>query len=157
MINTKERNQKITNLIESVIRDHCRIYDTVMEISDDGMLAYLNDELLYYIRIEFNDGDFDIHFNGFVFSNLPISQVIKLKEIHKEDDITEFLTTNSMELWFLDDEHLLTKRISTKEYSDYSILNTAFAIELYEQINNTVTIKSLLNSLLEEREVVATN
>ncbi len=86
-----------------------------------------------------------------------MSKVIKLREIYKEDDIMEFLTTNEMELWFYEDEHLLTKRITTKEYKDYSILKTAFAIELFEQINNTTTIRNHLTNLLEKRERVLAN
>ena len=51
----------------------------------------------------------------------------------------------------------MTRYISTKEYKDYSILKTAFAIELFEQINNTVTVIDHLANLLEERETVTAN
>ena len=43
MINIQERNRKITNLIESVIRDHCRIYDTTLETTDDGIIVHYNE------------------------------------------------------------------------------------------------------------------
>ena len=62
-----------------------------------------------------------------------------------------------MELWFFEDKYLMTKRITTKEYKDYSILKTAFAIELFEQINNTVAIRNHLMGMLEEREGVLSN
>ena len=75
----------------------------------------------------------------------------------KEDNITELLTDNSFELLFLEDEFLMARSISTKEYKDYSILKTSFSINLFEKINNTVTIKNLLEDQLEEREAVAAN
>ncbi len=154
---TKERNKKITHLIESVVRDHCRIYDTTFEVNKDGIIVRHNDEPLYLLGIEFSESDLYISFDGFVFLDLPMSQIIKLKEIYKDDDITEFLTTSEMELWFFEDEYMMTKRVTQKEYKDYSILKTSFAIELFEQINNTVTIRNHLTSLLEEREKVMAN
>ncbi|MHA1665514.1 MAG: hypothetical protein ACTSVW_06735 [Candidatus Njordarchaeales archaeon] len=91
----EERNRKISHLIESVIRDYCRIYNTIAEAIDDGMIVYYNDEPLYYLGIEFNESGYDICFNGFVFSNLPMSEVTMLREIYKDDDLTEFLTSCS--------------------------------------------------------------
>jgi len=131
MFNTKERNKKITHLIESVIRNHSRIYDTTFEANEDGIVVHYNHEPLYLLGIEFSDSSFDIHFNCFVFSNLQMSKVIKLRDVYKEDDIMEFLTTNKMELWFYEDDHLLSKRVTSKEYKDYSLIKTAFAIELF--------------------------
>ena len=157
MFDTKKRNRKITHLIESVIRDHCRIYNTISESVDDGIVVHYNDEPLYYLGIEFSDSEFYIYFNGFVFSELSMSELIKLREIYKDDTITELLTTSDMELWFFEDKYLMAKRITTKEYKDYSILQTAFAIELFEQINNTVAIRNHFMGMLEEREGVLTN
>lgn len=157
MLNIQERNRKITNLIESVIRDHCRIYDTTLETTDDGIIVHYNDEPLYYLGLEFNKNEFNILFNGFVFSNLQLSKTIKLREIYKDDDITKFLTESELELLFYEDEHLMTNRVTPKGYNDYSILKTAFAIELYEQVNNTVTIRNHLTGLLKEREGVRIN
>ena len=157
MINIRERNNKITHLMESVIRDYSRIYNTVAEIIEDGIMVYHNDEPLFYIEVEFNDSDFDICFYGFVFFNLKLSDVIKLKGVSKEDDIAEFLTDNSLELLFHEDQHLMVRSLSTKEYKDYSILKTAFAIELFEQITNRVTVLDHLAKLVEEREAVIAN
>lgn len=128
MFNTKKRNQKITHLVESVVRDHCRIYKTVLENIEDGVIVLNNDEPLYYLGIEFNDDSFDILFNGFVFSDLSLSKVIKLREIYREDTITEFLKTNGTELGFYEDEYLIAKSKLSKKYKDYSILQTAFTI-----------------------------
>lgn len=153
----EERNRKISHLIESVIRDYDRIYNTVAEANDGGIIVYYNDEPLYYLGIEFNESDYDICFNGFVFSNLPMSEVTLLREIYKDDDLTEFLANNSMELWFFEDDHLMTRHVSAKEYKDYSILKTAFAIELSGQINNTVKVIDHLAKLIEEREGVLVN
>ena len=86
-----------------------------------------------------------------------MSEVIVLREIYKDDDLTEFLTSNSTELWFFEDDHLMTRHVSTKKYKDYSILKTAFAIELFEQIENIVTVINHLANLIEERETVITN
>ena len=157
MINIKERNKKIAHLLESVIRDHCRIYNTTFEVNDNGIIVRHNDEPLYLVGLEFSESNIYISFDGFVFSDLPMSKVIKLREIYKEDDITEFLTTSDMELWFFEDDYMMARRITEKEYNDYSILKTAFAIELFEQISNTVTIRNHLTSLLEEREKVMAN
>ena len=152
MFDIVTRNRKITHLIESVIKDHCRIYDTISESVDDGIVVHYNDEPLYYLGMEFNDRDFYIYFNGFVFSELSKSELIKLREIYKDDAVAELLTTSNMELWFFEDKYLMAKQVTTKEYKDYSILQTAFAIELFEQINNTVAIRNHLVSMLEERE-----
>lgn len=62
-----------------------------------------------------------------------------------------------MELWLYENEHLLSKRITTKEYKDYTILKTAFAIELFEHVTNTVTIRNHLTDQLENREKVLAN
>lgn len=62
-----------------------------------------------------------------------------------------------MELWFFEDDYMMARRITEKEYNDYSILKTAFAIELFEQISNTVTIRNHLTSLIEKRERVLAN
>lgn len=157
MINIQERNKNITNLIESVIKDHCRIYDTTFKVNEDGIIVLHNDEPLYLVGLEFSESEFYISFEGFVFSNLSMSKAIKLREIYREDSITEFLTTNDMEIWFYEDEYLMAKCITTKKYKDYSILKTAFAIDLFEQINNTVTIRNHLTDLLEEKESVLAN
>lgn len=158
MINTEARNRKIIHLIESVIRDHCRIYNTNFESNEEGIIVCHNNEPLYILGIEFSESDFEIHFNGVVFYYFPMSQKIKLKNIYKEDeDLTEFLKNNEMGLWFFEDEHLMTKRITQKKYKDYSILKTAFAIELFEQINNTITIRNHLTDLLKEREGILAN
>jgi len=156
-MHTQERDKKITHLLESVIRDHCRIYDTAFEVNENGIIVRHNDEPLYLVGLEFSESNIYISFDGFVFSDLPMSQIIKLKEIYKEDDITEFLTTSNMELWFFEDDYMMARRITEKEYNDYSILKTAFAIELFEQISNTVTIRNHLTSLIEKRERVLAN
>jgi hypothetical protein len=157
MINTKERNRKIIHLIESVIRDHCRIYNTVSETIDDGIIVYKDEEPSYTLEIEFNEDGFDVCFYGIIFYNLEISEVIKLRGIYKEDSIAKLLADNSSELLFYEDQFLMTKNISRKEYKNYSILKTAFAMELYEQINDTAAIKNFLVDHLEERESVVAN
>ena len=57
-----------------------------------------------------------------------MSKVIKLREIYREDTITEFLKTNGTELGFYEDEYLIAKSKLSKKYKDYSILQTAFTI-----------------------------
>ena len=62
MTMTQERNEKITSLIESVVRDHCRIYDTTFEVNEDGIVVSHNEEPLYLVGIEFSESEFYVSF-----------------------------------------------------------------------------------------------
>jgi hypothetical protein len=85
MINTKERDQKISHLIESVIRYQCRIYNTVSEAIDDGIIVYNDDKPLYSLGIEFNESGYDICFYGIVFLYNSFELVIYPSNHHQRE------------------------------------------------------------------------
>jgi hypothetical protein len=120
------------------------------------MVQHENEDL-FYIYPEFNKNDYEINIVCMVYSNLPISKTSKLKEIYKEDEITEYLKDAESSLWFLDDTRLVMSQVIEAHYSDYAILKSKMLLEAYINVQKARKLKDKLEKLLIEFEQVSVN
>jgi hypothetical protein len=157
MLNTQKRNRKIFHHIESAIHDFCIVLECSYISNKEAIMVQHENEDLFYIYPEFNKNDYEINIVCMVYSNLPISKTSKLKEIYKEDEITEYLKDAESSLWFLDDTRLVMSQVIEAHYSDYAILKSKMLLEAYINVQKARKLKDKLEKLLIEFEQVSVN
>ncbi|MBI9060164.1 MAG: hypothetical protein JEZ01_20520 [Labilibaculum sp.] len=158
MTNIKERDRKITHLIESTTTDFCKLYNATYEKKEDKpIIVYAEQAPWFYIYPMFNDNNFELVIKAFVYHDLSLSQATKLREVYKADNIIEFLNDNEMMMHFYEDLHLLTEYGFEWNYKDYALLKSKLIIEIYTQLQNISEIQKALTIAIEDKARVGVN
>lgn len=157
MLDINQRNKKIFHLIESTIRDFCKILGTSYASNKEAILVEYENEHLFYVHPEFNKNNFTITINCLVYTNLPISKTSKLKSIYKSEEIADYIKDADIDLWFLNDQSLVITYLAELEYSNYAILKSQLLLDIYINVQNARRLKDKLDALLVELELVSAN
>ena len=157
MPNTKQRNRKIFHMIKSAIQDFCKVLECSYTSNKEAIMVEHENEDLFYVYPEFNEGDYDINIVCTVFSELTISKTTKLKEVYRSEEIAEYLDEAKSSLWFLDDTRLVMSIIEKSTYSEFAILKSKLLLGIYANVINARKLKDKLGLLLVEHEQVSVN
>ena len=157
MLDTKQRNRKIFHTIKSAIHDFCKVLECSYTSNTEAIMVQHEEQDLFYVYPEFNEGDYDINIVCTVFSDLTISKTTKLKEVYRSDEIAEFIYEDKSSLWFLDDTRLVMSIIEKSTYSEFAILKSKLLIGIYANVINASKLKDKLGDLLTESEQITAN
>lgn len=157
MLTTKQRNRKIFHLIESAIKDFCKLLKCSYYTKEEGIMVQFEDEDLFFVYPEFEKGNFTININCFVYTDLALSKAAKLKAVYKADNIAEYIDEARTLLWFLDDSRLVMSYVSSSRYSDFALLKSNVLLDMYINVQNARLLKDKLELLLAELEQVRVN
>ena len=157
MLNTNQRNRKIFHMIKSAIHDFCKVLECRYTSNKKAIMVEHEGEDLFYVYLEFNEGDYDINIVCTVFSELTISKTTKLKEVYRSEEIAEYLDEAKASLWFLDDSRLVMSYVSSSQYSDFALLKSSVLLDMYINVQNARLLKDKLGLLLAEKEQISVN
>ena len=157
MTYTETRNRKINHTIESTISNFCTLFDATHKTIEDIIFIHRNDFPWFNVHTEFNETDFNIIVNTFIYSDLPISDAIKLREAVKSDVVLNLLEETISDLWFYEDTNLLASYSFNWKYKSYSTLSTKLIIEIYTQLQNISEIQKALTIAIEDKTRVGVN
>ena len=157
MQHIKQRNTEINQLVKSTVLDFCRIFDGGYLVNDEAIFADYNDEDLFYVFPDFEEKNFDVIINCFVFSDLTISQAAKLREIYKSEEVENYCREANTSLWFHEDENLMMHHEIEWDYSNYDLLKSKLLLDIYIDIQNARKLKDKLEGMLVELEQVSVN
>jgi hypothetical protein len=156
MLSTKQRNKKISHLIESTINDFCKVFGMNYFINDEVILVRYEDEELFYIYLEYNEVSYDININCVVFSDLTVSKTTRLREVHKSSEVADYLRECDSGLWFYDCRMIMS-HIESCEYSEFALLKSKLLLDIYINVQNTRRLKDKLEGLVIDMEQVSVN
>ena len=157
MAHTETRNRKITHLVKASISNFCTLFDATHKTIDDIIFIHRNDFPWFNVHTEFNETDFNIIVNTFIYSDLPISDAIKLREAVKSDVVLNLLEETISDLWFYEDINLLATYSFNWKYKNYSTLSIKLIIEIYTQLQNISEIQKALTIAIEDKTRVGVN
>jgi hypothetical protein len=157
MLNNEHRNRKIFNIIKFTIHDFCKVLECSYSCNKEAIMVQHENEDLFYVYPEFNEREYEINFVCMVYSDLPISRKIKLKEVYKSEEVAEFIDEAETSLWFLDDTRLVMSGMIKAKYTDYAILKSKMLLEAYNNVQNARKLKDKLTVLLDELESASIN
>jgi len=157
MTYTETRNRKINHLIESTISNFCTLFDATHKTIDDIIFIHRNDFPWFYVCTEFNETVFNIFVHTFIYSDIPLSDAIKLREAFKSDVVLNLLEETISDLWFYEDTNLLASFSFNWKYKNYSTLSTKLIIEIYTQLQNISEIQKAPTIAIEDTARVGVN
>lgn len=158
MLDTKQRNEKIFQLMQSAIHDFCKILgcNHFSKNNEVIMVHYKNEEVLFAYP-EFNKNDYDINVICMVYENLTMSETAKLKEIYNSEEFTEFIKETEDNIWFLDDSRVVVGFTYTFKYCEFAILKSYLLLNMYMNIEHASKLRNKMDDLLVEREQANAN
>ncbi len=155
MTNTETRNRNIEHLIEATVVHFCKLYSAAYEIKEGVIIVLQSDKSpWFYLYTEFGNDSFTITIRAFIFSNLSLSDAIRLREIYRNDNIIEFLDSTNTTLKFYKDIHLLTLYSFEWNYKNYALLKSKLILEIFTQLQNASEIREGLVDGLKKMENV---
>lgn len=157
MLDTEQRNRKISHLIESAVQDFCRLMECSYYDDKEGIMVQFKKEDLLFVFPDFHKDYFTINIYGLVYTDLTLSKSNKLKAVYKADEVAEYINAAGTTLWFLTDTVLTMSFVSTSQYSDYAILKSSVLLDLWINAQNTNKLKDMLERLLVDLEQVRVN
>jgi len=157
MKDTKQQNEKITKLIKATVKDYSKIFNGGYLVNEEAIFADYNDEQLFYVFPDFEENKFDIIINCFIFSDLTISQAVKLKEIYKSEEVEEYCREANVSLWFHEDENLMMHHEIEWDYSNYDLFGSKLLLDVYIDVQNAKRLKDKLEALLAKHEHISVN
>lgn len=128
---TEQRNTKISHLIESAIKDFCKLLKCSYYTKEEGIMVQFEKEDLFFVFPEFENDNFTININCFMYSDLALSKATKLKAVYKVDEVAEYIDEAGTLLWFLEDTNLIMSYVSSSQYSGFALLNSKVLLDMY--------------------------
>ncbi|MCB0746658.1 MAG: hypothetical protein KDC90_04265 [Ignavibacteriae bacterium] len=157
MLVTEQRNRHIFHIIESAIKDYCRLFGTTYTSNHESMLVSFNNKDLLFLLPEFDEKVFRIITFCFVLTDLSISESKKLRDVYKNDSIAEMLKGSDSTLRFMDDSNLVLDFVFTSYYTEFAILKSRLLLEIHSIIQNARALIDKLEALVAEQESISAN
>ena len=157
MLNSKQRNRKISHLIESAIHDFCKVLGCSYYTRDEAIMVQNDDDDLFFVFPEFNNDNYKININCMVFSDLTLSRTTKLKEVYRSDVVADYLAEAKASLWFLDDTRMVMSCVERSKYDEYAILKSKLLLGFFANFMNAKKLKDKLEASLVNLAQVSVN